>query len=224
MVRTAAVLLLAAASSFSWRVAALDVAVGRRAWLAAPASLACGVCVPGASAAAAVSEPPALSPQQEFVLRRGGTEPPLSSPLAREFGDGEYRCAACSSVLFRSADKLEGRTGWPTFADAAAPSAIRVVGGGPFEAVTGAELRCATCDGRVGERFSDGASYPGTRAAQTRRRYSVNGAALVFAPADGSEPRTGEAPVKLAAKQLDDVAGQGGQFKWRMADGGLRPI
>ena len=45
------------------------------------------------------------------------------------------------------------------------------------ETIQGAEFRCASCGCRIGERFLDGSSFPGTPAARTGKRYSANGAA-----------------------------------------------
>ena len=52
-----------------------------------------------------------LGPEGYEILRRGGTEAPNSSPLARETALGAYACAACGTALFSSAAKFESRTG-----------------------------------------------------------------------------------------------------------------
>lgn len=165
-----------------------------------------------------------LSYLQYFVLRSRGTEPPLSSPLAKDFSAGEYKCAGCGKKVFDSGCKFEARTGWPSFsASAEEDSAVEVRRTG-LGAITGQELRCSACGSHLGERFKDGIRYPNTTATITGFRYSINGAALVFFPSDGSGARTGEAPPKLAAQiqQVNDELGK--QFEWRMADGGLRPM
>ena len=161
-----------------------------------------------------------LGPEGYEILRRGGTEAPNSSPLARETALGAYACAACGTALFSSAAKFESRTGWPCFGEPA-PGAVEADGGGFLAGVTGVAFRCATCGGRVGERFGDGAAYPGTRAARTGLRWCANGAALVFVPADGSPPASGEPPAGLG-KQQREVQDRG--YRWQMRDGGLRPI
>ena len=161
-----------------------------------------------------------LGPEGYEILRRGATEAPNSSPLARETALGAYACAACGTALFSSAAKFESRTGWPCFGEPA-PGAVQADGGGFLAGVTGVAFRCATCGGRVGERFGDGAAYPGTRAARTGLRWCANGAALVFVPADGSPPASGEPPAGLG-KQQREVQDRG--YRWQMRDGGLRPI
>ena len=156
------------------------------------------------------------------VLRLGATEAPNTSPLARVTDAGAYVCAACRSTLFESGAKFEARTGWPCFGAPASAGAVQVESTF-LESVTGATVRCATCGGRVGERFKDGAAYPGTLAARTGTRYCCNGAALVFVPADGSPERSGELPPKLASQQRS-VQDRGEGYVWQMRDGGLRPI
>ena len=60
----------------------------------------------------------ALSEQQYFVLREGGTEPKFSSTLLSEKAAGTYRCAGCDAPLFDSRQKFDSGTGWPSFANA----------------------------------------------------------------------------------------------------------
>ena len=159
-----------------------------------------------------------LSERQRFVLREGGTEPPNSSPLVLERRPGAYRCAGCGAALFSSASKFEARTGWPSFADAE-PRQVEVAKVPSFlETLNGAECKCASCGCRIGERFLDGTSFPGTSAARTGKRFSINGAALDFEPEDDdSQAVSGDAYPSTAA-------GSRRQFEWRMRDGGLRSI
>ena len=125
--------------------------------------------------------------------------------------------------MYSSQGKFESRTGWPCFAAAADAGAVQVAKQGLFGSVVGSEVRCSTCAGRLGERFADGASFPGTQAARTGFRHCVNGAALTFVPDGGAAPVNGTAPAGLAFQQ-QEVMRRGGEFRWRMADGGLRPI
>jgi peptide-methionine (R)-S-oxide reductase len=41
-----------------------------------------------------------LTPAQYDVLRKAGTEPPFAGEYVYNKASGEYRCAACSAVLF----------------------------------------------------------------------------------------------------------------------------
>lgn len=134
-----------------------------------------------------------LSRNQYFILRRGGTERPESSPLVHEKRAGTFLCAGCGADLFESAEKFNSGTGWPSFAASTSNVEVESVA---FEGITGAELRCARCGGHLGDRFLDGAFFPRTRAAETGMRYCIDGAALVFVPADGSTPVSGDLPAK----------------------------
>jgi peptide-methionine (R)-S-oxide reductase len=54
-----------------------------------------------------------LSPQQNFILRQGGTESPYSSILEGEDRAGLFICAGCGTPLFNSKEKFHSGTGWP---------------------------------------------------------------------------------------------------------------
>ena len=131
-----------------------------------------------------------LSEMQYFILRRGGTERPNSSPLVKEKRAGKFMCVACERALFASDQKFESGTGWPSFAD---KLEVEVVGGNPIQtALLGSELRCKGCGGHLGDVFADGLLFPGTPAAKTGLRYCIDGAALVFVPDSGDAPVSGD--------------------------------
>jgi peptide-methionine (R)-S-oxide reductase len=135
-----------------------------------------------------------LTPAQYFVLREGGTEPPFTSPLENEKRRGTFRCAGCETPLFRSEQKFNSGTGWPSFARG--EPGVEVAPLGLLEILlTGAELRCATCGGHLGDVFADGFLYIGTAAALSGQRYCIDGAALVFFPDNGDPPVVGEPPA-----------------------------
>lgn len=137
-----------------------------------------------------------LSGQQYFILRKGGTEQPNTSPLYTEKRSGSYDCAACDSALFSSDAKFNSGTGWPSFA--AALAAVEVQANNPvFAALGGTEVRCGTCGGHLGDVFADGFLFQGTPAAVSGKRFCIDGGALAFRPAgDGGEVVYGEAPAK----------------------------
>ena len=60
------------------------------------------------------------------------------------------------------------------------------------------QVRCGRCGGHLGDIFRDGALFVGTAAAESGRRYCIDGGALAFRPADGSEMVYGEAPAKVS--------------------------
>jgi peptide-methionine (R)-S-oxide reductase len=112
-----------------------------------------------------------LSPVQYQVLRREGTERPFSSPLNQEYDKGVFECAGCGAPLFRSDQKFDSGTGWPSFFEAL-PGALETrVDRKLFMERT--EYHCARCGGHQGHVFEDGPDPTGLR-------YCNNGVALRF--------------------------------------------
>jgi peptide-methionine (R)-S-oxide reductase len=115
-----------------------------------------------------------LTSMQYYVLRQEGTERPYSSPLEREHRAGRFSCAGCALPLFSSTTKFESGTGWPSFYRPL-PRAV----GASTDFALGfprTEVHCARCGGHLGHVFDDGPQPTG-------KRYCMNGAAMVFAPA-----------------------------------------
>ncbi|UOM34341.1 peptide-methionine (R)-S-oxide reductase MsrB [Acuticoccus sp. I52.16.1] len=115
-----------------------------------------------------------LTPEQYRVTRRHGTERAYTSPLNEEKRTGTYTCVCCGEPLFRSEAKFESGTGWPSFFEPIADSAVedhedRAL----FMRRT--ENRCARCDAHLGHVFPDGPRPTGLR-------YCMNGTALNFEP------------------------------------------
>jgi peptide-methionine (R)-S-oxide reductase len=114
-----------------------------------------------------------LTPDQFYVLRKHGTEPPGSSPLNAEKRDGTFKCAACGQSLFSSETKFESGTGWPSFWKPIEEAVAETTDSSLF--MTRTEVHCARCQGHLGHVFPDG---PGP----TGMRYCMNGLALEFEP------------------------------------------
>ena len=113
-----------------------------------------------------------LTPEQFSVMRRKGTEPPFSSPLNGEKGEGVFECAACGLPLFDSRTKFNSGTGWPSFYAPAAKENVKEetdVGHG----MRRTEVLCARCGAHLGHVFDDGPRPTGLR-------YCMNGVALKF--------------------------------------------
>jgi peptide-methionine (R)-S-oxide reductase len=115
-----------------------------------------------------------LTPEQFHVLREKGTERAFTGKYATSHEHGIYRCAGCGLDLFKSEDKFESGTGWPSFTAPIAKENIKTeVDKGFF--TTRTEVLCRRCGGHLGHVFDDGPKPTGLR-------YCMNSAALQFVP------------------------------------------
>lgn len=113
-----------------------------------------------------------LTPEQYHVLREKGTERAFTGRYATTHDHGIYRCAGCGLDLFKSQDKFESGTGWPSFTQPIAKENVKTeVDRGFFSTRT--EVLCRRCGGHLGHVFTDGPKPTGLR-------YCMNSAALQF--------------------------------------------
>lgn len=112
-----------------------------------------------------------LTPEQYRILREKGTEYPNTGVYNLHFEKGNYHCAACDALLFKSTQKFESSCGWPSFDDAVKGAIVYQEDKSHFMIRT--EIICKNCGGHLGHLFDDGPT-------KTGERYCVNSVSLKF--------------------------------------------
>ncbi len=115
-----------------------------------------------------------LTEEEYRLLREADTEPRFSGDLLDVKEDGVFRCAGCGTELFRSDEKYDSGSGWPSFWDVYDEGNIETQVD-TSQGMRRTEVVCATCGGHLGHVFEDGPNPTG-------KRYCINSGALDFEP------------------------------------------
>lgn len=123
-----------------------------------------------------------LTAEQRYILFEKGTEAPFTSDLLNEKRAGTYYAADTKEPVFRSEDKFDSGTGWPSFTKPINPEAVKELSdqshGMVRTEVTSSE------GGHLGHVFPDGPKDKGGL------RYCINGDVLYFVPDDTTSEHT----------------------------------
>lgn len=115
-----------------------------------------------------------LTPEQFHITRQKGTERSFTGEYWDSHEDGVYQCVCCGAELFRSSDKYDSGTGWPSYFRPINPDAVDTEEDRSFR-MTRTEALCHACGAHLGHVFEDGPEPTGLR-------YCMNSASLKLVP------------------------------------------
>ena len=113
-----------------------------------------------------------LTPKEERVIIKKGTEPPFTGKYENFFGDGTYVCRQCGNPLYKSDSKFHSGCGWPSFDEEIAGSAKRQADKDDRRT----EIVCSACGGHLGHVFEGEGFTP------KNSRHCVNSVSIDFVP------------------------------------------
>lgn len=113
-----------------------------------------------------------LTPEEIEIIEYKGTERPFSGKFNSFYKNGTYICKKCNTPLFKSNDKFNSGSGWPSF-DNAIDGAVQEILDADGRRV---EIVCANCKAHLGHIFR------GEQLTPKNQRYCVNSLSLNFQP------------------------------------------
>jgi methionine-R-sulfoxide reductase len=113
-----------------------------------------------------------LTPEEEQVIIKKGTEMPFTGKYYAFWEKGTYVCKSCGARLYHSENKFEANCGWPSFDEEIRGAVKRV----PDPDGKRIEIQCVNCDAHLGHVFT------GEHFTEKDTRHCVNSISMDFIP------------------------------------------